>query len=309
VPAASTLATPTPTAPTTVSEDPTVGAQERGQSHSKHDLQPAANELRKMKKRHTFVDLSHVDDPSDENLSEESAFEHDAKQDNGPESPASSRLVLKALKVQRVQKKKTDENMMRKSAEERGKRFLEYRQQKEQQQCAKRQKFDVPQQEAQHPYDQQADNGATQPEQSEDGPQPAVWPQSQQVDMQPEYHDQVPNQSDNTAQRSALDDPPTQRWQIEAALTPEQQAAIARMIAFADSLQDLSSTIRAAARVLPVAYIEGLNDELGNDWAIDEMKTMVDGVVKIYSFGGKRGWKAGDNHPRWNSSTSTSKQE
>ena len=64
----------------------------------------------------------------------------------------------------------------------------------------------------------------------------------------------------------------------------------------ADDLSDLSVTIRMAMDKLPSDYTDDLAIELENDWMLEEMNTMVKGVIATYEHGGYHKWTSGD---RW----------
>jgi len=64
----------------------------------------------------------------------------------------------------------------------------------------------------------------------------------------------------------------------------------------ADDLSDLSVTIKMAMDKLPSEYMDDLAIELENDWMLEEMNSMVKGVIATYDHGGYHKWTKGD---RW----------
>ncbi|KAI5846698.1 hypothetical protein BZA05DRAFT_406334 [Tricharina praecox] len=338
------LLTPPATTITIESDPPSTRAQKRDHSDSEYSPQPIANEPRKIKNRRTtFIDLSHNDPPVEMETSPEPPDESPDDDQSLP-GPKASRGSQSVAFPTLEQQQRMDEEMMRKRAEERGKRRLEYKQQKEQQQEPKTQDLHASPHRDQHHQEtpKTLDPRLTPRTGSYETPQPGTrqtdtsklkraqdamrllvesfhnpehQPKSIEADMVSGSRHRQPDQPSNPDQDSALTAPtsgaPADTPQSDDPLagTDEQQNAVGRVIALADKLQGLSDTIRAAVQVLPASYIEGLNYELGNDWAVDEMRTMVEGVIKVYGYGGNRGWTAGDEHPQWNTSTRQQQQQ
>lgn len=272
-------------------------------------------------------------------LPDESTDDDGPPMDANPSRGTPNKVFLKTLEQQRVQQQKMDEDMMRKRTEERGRRRLEHKQQKEQQQEPKTHDLHPsphPDQHHQEVTKMQDPSlalyaGPPRGQLYQETPKPRALhqtkpldnvvqssteplvdlhgqPESKEAATQLEPHRQEPNQSTYPEPYPDLTDPPndlpaeTPQLEDRLVATHDQEEAVARLTAFADKLQNLSNTIRKAVNALPVSYIEGLDYELDNDWATDEMETMVEGVIKVYGYGGKKGWKTGNKHPKWSNS-------
>jgi hypothetical protein len=92
----------------------------------------------------------------------------------------------------------------------------------------------------------------------------------------------------------------TTRSTSAQALPSEPYAALGQPSAglgkLADDLSDLSITIKMAMNKLPSEYMDDLAIELENDWMLEEMNSMVKGVMATYEHGGYHKWIKGD---RW----------
>lgn len=78
--------------------------------------------------------------------------------------------------------------------------------------------------------------------------------------------------------------------------TEEAEKAKEDLKKLADNLMALSMTIRNAMIALPGSYIEGLSEELKNDWLLEDMNVMIKGVMAMHQHGGDENWAKGS---RW----------